>query len=226
MWGIFPFFYYDVVARIMPGAFTLAVLELFPEIGSRWTSFFAGAESWKGVAVPLVLGGLSYMIGVMYEVLDSLPWLEAFRRYRPRDILDNRAFEVAWGRFAHTHTPPTDLHRLQQFHVEEKQRTHLWERLVYEAARKGDMVSIFWHCHRFQGEYKMFYHLIYPTLLLVPCLIWQHHVWEGIGAIVLLVFFILGAFRRDERRWWQLLSFAEQLGWFEDYYDRATTEPL
>jgi len=156
------------------------------------------------------------MIGVMYEVLDSFPWLE--RKYRPRDILDNRTFEAAWNRFERTHTPPTELTRLDRFHKEERWRTHLWEKLVYEAARKGDMVSVFWHCHRFQAEYKMFYHLIYPTLILATVSLCQGQFYTGTGAIVLTTFFIWGAFRRDERRLWQLLTFAEQLDWLKDYY--------
>ncbi len=230
MWGLFPFFYYDILARVIPGAFTLAVILRLArhDVASRWINIFAGGETWKAVVVPLVLGGLSYVIGVMYEVLDSCPWLEKYREYRPREFLDNRAFEAAWDRFTHTYTPPTDLGRLEKFHKEERWRTHLWERLVYEAARKDDMVSVFWHCHRFQGEYKLFYHLILPTLILGLVSPFQGHIYTGIVATVLTLFFILGAFRRDERRLWQLLSFAEQLDWLKDYYtyEAAEAEPL
>ena len=58
MWGTFPFFYYDILARVIPGAFTLAaILILAPDaVASRWMNVFAGAETWKAVAVPLVLG--------------------------------------------------------------------------------------------------------------------------------------------------------------------------
>jgi hypothetical protein len=212
MWGLFPFFYYDVLARIIPGAFTLAViLKLLPsEVAGRW---IGNMESSRGT--PSSRWAL-YMIGVVYEVLDSFPWLG---KYRPRDILDNRAFQAAWNRFEHTCTPPTDVKRLTRLRNEERWRIRLWEKLVYEAARKVDMLSVFWHCHRFQGEYKMFYHLIYPALFLAAFSLCQRHICMGIGAIILMAFFIWGAFRRDERRWWQLLSFAEQLDWLKDYYE-------
>lgn len=189
-------------------------------------SIFGGDETWKAIVVPLVLGGLSYMIGVMYEVLDSFPWLGKYRENRPRDILDNKAFEAAWHRFSHTCMPPTELSRLETFRQDERCRTHLWEKLVLEAAQKGDKVSVLWHCHRFQGEYKIFYHLIYPTLILALFSLYERHLYTGIGAIVLMAFFIWGAFRRDERRWWQLLSFAEQLDWLKYYYTETKEEPL
>jgi hypothetical protein len=213
MWGLFPFFYYDVLARIIPGAFTLAVALMLSETARRWTVIFAGKDSWQAIGVPLVLGGLSYVIGVMYEALGSIPFP------LPRDCIEKKAFERARKQFI-DETPnrnlPADLTDPSGSWKERGWRTQLWEKLVYEAARKDDMVSVLWHCHRFQGESKMFYHLFYPTLVLFFGSFFQCQIYTGIVAIFLMVGFVGCAFARDKRRWWQLLSFAEQLGWLKN----------
>jgi hypothetical protein len=227
---LFPFFYYDVLARIIPGAFTLAVFRVLEFIPGNfvysWMNIFAGdktwksvavplvdiftgSESWKSVVVPLLLGGLSYMIGVIYEALEFLP----------RNTLDKIAFKAAWKRFRDktTNMSSTELACLEKVRTNERWRIHLWEKLVYYAARKSNMVSVFWHCHRFQGEYKMFCHLIYPTLILLVGSYCKGNHPAEMGAVVLIVLFVCGAYFRDARRWWQLLSFAEQLSWFWEY---------
>src|SRR5258708_1818174 len=68
-----PFFYYDIVARIFPGAVVIVLVTFtVPEI----ERFVSGSESWKTATVPLAFIGLSYMIGVLFEVLftDWLVW--------------------------------------------------------------------------------------------------------------------------------------------------------
>lgn len=221
MSGLFPWFFYDVLARIIPGAFTMAViLKLVPdEVAWRWKNIFifVGDENWKTVVSPLVLGGLSYMIGLVYEVANSWPPLR-----RVREFLDNKAFGAAWHKFSKSCKRCTErtLENLKLLKSERRSRNQLWERLVCESARKSEMVSVFWHCHRFQAEYKMFYHLMYPTLFLLAGLsFYRGHFWTGILAIGVTLVFFYCAYRRDERRWWQVLSFAEQLEWLKDYYD-------
>jgi len=67
-----PFFYYDILSRITPGATALATLFLIGDkMPPSWHSFFVeGEENCKAVVVPLLLGGLCYVIGVLFEAVD------------------------------------------------------------------------------------------------------------------------------------------------------------
>ena len=69
-----PFFYYDILSRITPGATALATLFLIGDkMPPSWHSFFVeGEENWKAVVVPLLLGGLCYVIGVLFEAVEHL----------------------------------------------------------------------------------------------------------------------------------------------------------
>jgi hypothetical protein len=83
MGSAIPFFYADLIARVIPGAAVLALLQLtnlvaplpwrFPDFGSA-----------EPVVVPLLYGGLAYVIGGAFEflssgLLESL-YVSAFRR--------------------------------------------------------------------------------------------------------------------------------------------------
>ncbi|MBZ5524023.1 MAG: hypothetical protein LAP21_17440, partial [Acidobacteriia bacterium] len=69
MGKIIPFFHYDLLARIIPGAATLAaVFILGGSCVSRPLGFFS-PDQWKTLGVPIVLGGLCYLVGVVYETL-------------------------------------------------------------------------------------------------------------------------------------------------------------
>src|SRR6185437_257698 len=72
-----PFFYYDILARIVPGAATLAVIwdnGIGFHLAVGWVMRYAnGGGDWKKVTVPIILLGLSYVIGVVYEVVDYFP---------------------------------------------------------------------------------------------------------------------------------------------------------
>jgi len=78
-----PFFYYDILSRIVPGAATLAVVwptKGFPPVD--WLLWFVSTgerEGWEKLAVPIILLGLCYVIGVVYEVLDYFQILAGFK---------------------------------------------------------------------------------------------------------------------------------------------------
>ncbi len=69
----FPFFHYDILARIMPGALTLAVMicagVVLPD---RLLDMLKSEKGWNPVLTPIVFAGASYGIGVLYEVFFSL----------------------------------------------------------------------------------------------------------------------------------------------------------
>lgn len=92
-----PFFYYDILSRMTPGAATLATLFIIRDkMPPSWEAFFVtGQESWKVVVVPLVLGGICYALGVLFEGLDYVPGMKLL-------VLrsDAKQFTKAWkGRF-------------------------------------------------------------------------------------------------------------------------------
>jgi len=87
-----PFFYYDILARIVPGAATLAVVwdnKIAFHLPVAWLMKFANADGdWRKVVVPVALLGLSYVIGVVYEVADYFPdfsFSDWFRRLRAKE---------------------------------------------------------------------------------------------------------------------------------------------
>jgi hypothetical protein len=69
-----PFFYYDILSRIVPGAITLSVLWQVQGFGPvDWFKGFVQSgekDSWEKLVVPVLLAGLSYVIGVLFEVFD------------------------------------------------------------------------------------------------------------------------------------------------------------
>jgi hypothetical protein len=206
MGALIPFFYYDLLARIVPGACTLATLLVIRDDFPRsWISELGGAEGWKAVVVPLALGGISYALGVVYEVMDYAPPFNWGRWYE-----DNRAFEVACNRFRETSPNAEKLSDVDR----KRFGTGLWERLTLEAARKTDMSLVFAHCHRYQAEAKMFLHLVYPGILFAFLSFERARFWQGVLAVPVILLCCYVGYRRDERRWWQVLSFSEQLGWF------------
>jgi hypothetical protein len=96
-----PFFYYDILSRIVPGAATLSVLWQVQGFGPvDWFKSFVQTgekDSWEKLVVPILLVGLSYVVGVLFEVFDyvldvDLP--EKWNRMLPRLVL-NPMMEVS-----------------------------------------------------------------------------------------------------------------------------------
>jgi hypothetical protein len=104
-----PFFYYDILSRIVPGAVALSVLWQLHGFGPvDWFKSFVQSgdkDSWEKLVVPVLLVGLCYVIGVLFEVFDyvldvDLPkkWNEMLPRFALNPMmeisiyLDDRAF--------------------------------------------------------------------------------------------------------------------------------------
>ncbi|HZP05391.1 MAG TPA: hypothetical protein VFB43_10860 [Terracidiphilus sp.] len=209
-----PFFYYDILSRIVPGAATLAVLSIakgFPPMA--WLLSFISAgdrEGWEKLAVPIVLLGLCYVIGVIFEVADYFPDLGrlAGMKWFTKQI-DRRAF--FWAVNEAGTQSDKDLCRESKTKANEieARRDELWNRLTFLGGSKPEMKAVFEHCHRFQAEQKMFLHLLYPTLLfeLVSIRNWMSQ-WQGPLGLGALALFFICCRSRSRRRWLQTVAFA------------------
>jgi hypothetical protein len=208
MGNLIPFFYYDILSRITPGAFTLATLLLIRDrLPDSWHSFLSGSLGWQAVLVPIVLGGLSYVIGLIYEVFDhSWPFRWAV------ELMESRAFHAEWETFGENHANNKEIPKLASISVEIQFRKQLWEKLVLLGGKDERLDKAFAHCHRFQAEYKMFQHFEYASIVFASLSFYTRLYWQGALALVVVIpFFMHCAQRRNGRRWAQVLSFSQQL---------------
>lgn len=110
----FPFFYYDILSRIIPAAATLFVLCLFPGLTliCKIQSLPVTRHDWGPVVIPFFILGLCYVIGVIYENLDYFEppegwyrlkwdlWTRFLGKLSLRNLSENSdydAFEDAWN---------------------------------------------------------------------------------------------------------------------------------
>ncbi len=216
-----PFFYYDILSRITPGAATLATFFLIREkMPPSLRSFFVdGQQNWKAVVVPLVLGGLTYVIGVLFETLDYIPGIKSV-------VLrsDKRAFSQAW------HASFGSSRGLEGWSAEQVRRLrfHLWERLVLDCGRVSGMDTVFAHCHRFQAESKMFLHLIYPALLFAGLSLGSKQPlwWACVAVFIVVPTLFYLSYARNGRRWLQTVSFCKLLNIIDGAVELAAPKPL
>lgn len=200
-----PFFYYDILSRIIAGGVTLAVLAtLRAKFLGSWLSFLGGVQGWKTVGVPLILGALCYSIGVVYEALDYslMRWLVF--------SADEKAFVSAWQ----THCDGTGKEALERRTRKELHclRFKLWDALVYKAGSDPGIGSAFAHSHRFQAEYKMFLHLIYPAIIMSVLSFVDSSCVVGLLSMGSVLVLCLLSHLRNQRRWVQTLNTCRQLG--------------
>lgn len=209
MGNIIPFFYYDILARVLPGAITLAVVAMTPNLlPASLMEFVNGKDGWKPAGIPLLLGGLAYAIGVIYEVFDY-----AILR-KLTDKWEETAFQSAWSRFSRI-APVSDALLLDGQNVRPlavEFRRRLWSDVVLEGSQDSAKALMFAHCHRFQAEYKMFLHLFYPSLLLSLLSLHPCHPVRAIAYCFIAGISLWLAHRRDDRRWWQALITGHWMG--------------
>jgi hypothetical protein len=140
MGNIIPYFYYDIVARIIPGVVTLGVLAFAgPNLRESFSRSLAGSKDWNSV---------------LYEALFSLPVINWYKKFAERMAWESavRKFDKANGT---TYEKESSTFR-----------TQAWEKLVLESALEPErMKSVFAHCHRFQAEAKMSQHLMIAALV-------------------------------------------------------------
>ncbi|MDR3774545.1 MAG: hypothetical protein P4L26_14425 [Terracidiphilus sp.] len=225
-----PFFYYDILSRIVPGAATLAVL--WPTKGLPpvdWLLWFAATgerEGWEKFVVPIVLVGLCYVIGVVYEVFDYFPDLSWFPGMKwVSEEIDNNAFVWCAKKYGDATERSLCANPKAQRNEIMAYRNNRWNLLTYRGGSQSEMSPVFEHCHRFQAEQKMFLHLLYPVLLfeLLSAKQWFLHGQGLIGLLGLLLFFACCR-SRSRRKWMQILAFSKIMN-DEDKRTRAAMEP-
>jgi hypothetical protein len=200
---IIPYFYYDIVARMIPGATTLYVLALSGvRIPPVISSLLTGTDAWKGIATALALGGAAYAVGVLSEALFFFPLLYRYKKYAQKKAIVRAINNYPWKDNCLRDTAKKDESFCRQ----------AWEEIVVCGSTESSMRSLFAHCHRFQAESKLCQHLLVPVLLYVGTAVsWKS--WPRIAlGVSAFVFLIWASYYRDARRWWQVLSFGERLG--------------
>ena len=220
-----PFFYYDIMSRIIPGAAALAVLSIIKSLPPiSWLLSFTNqyaryglqtdGQSWQTIAMPIVLLGLCYLIGTLYEIFDYWPpmkWLLG-----PSDDRMFLSVLEEDGEEGDRAIAKKGMKEIRRY------KYALWEEITMKGSSEPAMSLVFAHCHRYQAEHKMFLHLIYPTLLFTvfsfanpyTFLNWKAILlgvcWVIIGLAVSAMFFYASQ-ARDKRRWLQTLIFCRQL---------------
>jgi hypothetical protein len=212
MGDVIPFFYYDILARIIPGVMVLAVLRCgglrMPEV---WGSLLT--VRWGTVMAPLAIAGAAYVIGVLLEAIWYIP---GFRQLD--EWVSNQAFDDAFREYKWLNPAPRPDSKvgegLKRF------PDAAWERLTLEGAEKP---LVFAHAHRFQAEMKLCRHALLPVagfVVLVlfnqsDCSIQSTHIrcWYLVLGPTTALLFAWGAYARERRRWWQVLICADHFQW-------------
>lgn len=204
-----PFFYYDIVARIIPGGLVVAILALTqPEV----STFFSGGESWKTAAVPLALAGASYMVGVLLEVL--------FSDWGFWEGVGDESFQLAIGNYSWSSTMPKP--KLDDLEQSRRYRNKAWSYLVL--AGKEDQAQAFAHAHRFWAEAKMCLHCVWP-LFVASIILLQSQWWLlGISVFFAALAATKGVHSRDRRRWVQTLESIKHLGFGRELFNTWEAE--
>lgn len=238
----FPFFYYDILARIIPGALTVVVLAyLGIEMPDSWSDLIHGSSGktssgaeptppsgiWDPVVLSAVYAGGCYAMGVLYEVVFLIPPLRAclescfdraFRRSaRNRDWrrpVDRRPLLANPGLAERLSAP--DVKWI---------RRHCWNWLMLRPCE--GRANAFAHAHRFQAESKMLQHALLTAVVLIVGGVWKtlfsnwstsHLWWTVVISLVAMALFALGAYLREGRRWLQVLDSLDELNDHSDDY--------
>src|SRR4029077_3062596 len=132
-----PFFYYDILTKMIPGSLLLAYFGVICRRASTsWLGLFSGAQGgWRTVVEPLVLAGAVYVLGSLIDAVFRLLKLAdffsagAWKRERekalqqgyltlPRELNASKFHHAAWQwlalRIAPVNSPAFTLaHRFQ-----------------------------------------------------------------------------------------------------------------
>jgi len=233
----FPFFYYDIVARIIPAAVLLCVLSLIG-LDSRmlvnWAWSASKSSASPGLLEPAVLAviylGLCYAIGVAFEVLPYVLLLRGVLEACLDQTFCEAVQDRSWRRSPESPSPS------QPIQLDTRAlRRHCWNWL--ELQPRAGLPRAFAHAHRFSAESKMFQYFACTALILPAAafirltlveLTWCP-AWWGQPAIPLphaiywslcLAFgFICAVYWRERRRWVQVLDAVDELHKPEDQSD-------
>jgi len=199
MGNTIPFFYHDILSRIIPGGLTLGVLAWAnvkaPEFWEKLRS--PGQEGWRAVVVPLVYLGAAYCVGLLIETVSQFPGID-----QATVRLMDCAFDNALAQYGPVRV--ADKGQLEDRNRRRTFRFWAWEQVVF-----GNSPNMFSLAHRFQAEMKLFFHSIPACLIfaIAPLMKGQSCAWLKlvIGLLLALLMF-LAAYVREKRRWIQVLA--------------------
>jgi hypothetical protein len=196
-----PFFYYDVLARIIPGGLLLGMLKAAGlRTPASLANLLTGPETWKAVAMPLIVAALAYLLGALLDgVFRFSGAAERFgRRQYGRVISEDRGLGRPIPRIASS----------------EKFQHDAWQWLALRAGPKN--TTAFSLAHRFQAESRLLVLSAVPAACLagvsvserlkIPCAGFA----ASAVAIGVLVLFVLAAFDSEKNRWvWTVAAISQ-----------------
>lgn len=202
-----PFFYYDVLARMIPGGLLLALLRV---AGLRTPACLAGVvtgqEPWKAVIMPLIVAAMAYLLGAL---LDGI-----FRFSTLAEKFGRRQYQLVLSADKGLSPVPATASSKNFQH-------DAWQWLALKVGPKN--TAAFSLAHRFQADSRLFILSAVPAASLaglsvfewlkISCAAW---VAAGVGICVLLLFAI-SAFNSEKNRWiWTLAAIClEKAEWPE-----------
>ncbi len=198
-----PFFYYDILSKLIPGGLTIAVLGIIGlKVPGPWSALLAKQEPWMVVVLPLVLASSAYGFGGLLDAIFRLKFAEGFgekhyfasrKKYNRPDLLPSNAGQ-------------------ENFHYD------AWQWLALIAAQENP--SAFSLAHRFQAEARLYALSAAPAAIIAGWAISQWSVlqflrgWKfGLAALAAIAIFrlcVVAAENCEERRWiWTLAALAQ-----------------
>ena len=137
-----PYFYGDLIARMVPGTILVALIKITAlPTPQPWTDFMRSLGNAHAVIVPILLAGLVYVLGTVLEALLSsileryfvFAFTKASSKYTPlypipdyiKDLDVKKAVDLSRASFGHLIASPSDSEKqaiphLVRFHAEAK----------------------------------------------------------------------------------------------------------
>ncbi|MCX5889442.1 MAG: hypothetical protein NTY36_08315 [Deltaproteobacteria bacterium] len=153
-----PFFYADLIARMIPGAISLALLGLTTfEPLHPWAEF--NMMSGMAIILPVFYAGQAYVIGTILEVLLS----------RPLEILYICAFNNASKTYSWTYEGPQNMQKVKKS-AKELSRASFGYLIAAISKKESEIIS---HIVRFHSEAKMCFSVLCLFLVFLLAIIVQ-----------------------------------------------------
>lgn len=183
-----PYFYVDLIARMVPGAVMLLLLKFSPLVPSNiWPTEISGSEHADVVIIPILFACLSYVIGTVFETLLA-PRLEN------KQICE---FEKAARDYAWTYAMPREGESEKQIKNIFEKSEHLSRAsfnylAVYKSEAERAVMS---HIMRTHAEAKMCYSLslilAFFSIVILVCLKLDFWTMPGSKKNAIVAFIVL-----------------------------------
>ncbi len=208
----FPYFYFDVVARIIPGAFALTVLmtRVIPSFTKELWKYVNGENisilaSFVAAAVCI---SCAYVVGIVFEALAGTIILRI-----PVDGIVDFSFWSA-ARMKTWHYPTGPMEPRDATTSIRELRFNTWNWFVHQGSPQWR--DAFSHAHRFQAESKL---CLFSSIVAISWLMLTlrgaspgfslHH--ERLTAATIAALGLLAHLQRERRRWQQVMASIDEL---------------